>query len=185
MPPRSSTSSPYAGGQFYGAPSCAGPYGTQSADLAFKTFFDAEGAFQPDGRIRVNFGAWTGGNVYNSTGDGQALSRQARRGEWVLFRISIQNDGLVRDRFTLDADGVSVASYRIRYFRGTREITAAVVAGTYRTPRLGPGRRVTIEAWVKPKWTAAQGSSVTRVVQISSVGDPTKVDAVRFTLQRK
>lgn len=176
---------PYPDGRFYSANACVGPYGTQSADLAFKTFVDMEGVFQPDGAIRVNFGGWAGGNVYNGTGDGQSRTGSARRGDLVLFRIGIQNDGIVRDRFTVDANGTSAPGYRVRYFHRTREITDAVRAGTYVTRWLDPGERTTIEAWVKVRLDAAAGSEVTRLVSITSEGDPTKLDAVEFVAMRK
>lgn len=176
---------PYPGGGFFSANTCDGPYGAQSADLAFQTFVDTEGAIQPDARIRVNFDAWTGNNVYNATGDGQAVQKKANPRNWVLFRIRIQNDGFVRERFTVDADGTEEAEYKIRYFRRTTEITSAVVAGTYQTRWLAPGSWVTVEAWVKATSAAAVGSSVSRLITVTSASDPTRVDAVRLTLQRR
>lgn len=176
---------PYVGGRFHYANICDGPYGSQSSDLAFKTYVDTEGVFQPDGQIRVNFGGWVGGNVYNADAVGQSRSGEADPGNWVVFRMRIQNDGIVRDRFAVDADGVAVAGYRVRYFHGTSEITDAVNAGSYRTRLLAPGHRVAIEAWVKVRSNAALGSQVQRLLTFESVGDPLQVDAVKFTVTRR
>jgi len=71
--------------------------------------------------------------------------------------------------------------YTVRYFRGTTEITAAVLAGTYQTTSLAPGTTFLIKAKVKVKSSATTGSSVTRLVTITSVGHTTKQDAVKFT----
>jgi hypothetical protein len=72
----------------------------------------------------------------------------------------------------------------IKYFRGTTDITAAVVAGTYSTPVLASGAALLITAKVKVTSTAAAGSSVTRLVTITSAADGTKRDAVKFICSR-
>lgn len=176
---------PYVGGGFVSANSCDGPYGLQSTDLTFRTYVDTSGAVQPDGQIRRNFRGWIGGNIYNSTGAGQSLSAEAGPRSWVLFRIGIQNDGFLRDRFTVDANGGAVAGYRTRYFRYTAEITSAVNAGTYVTRWLGPGERVVIEAWVRVKAIAEPGSAMERSITISSTNDATKHDVLKFTVRRR
>jgi len=175
---------PYPGGRFVSGSSCAGPFGTQGDDLAFQTFVDTEGAFQPDGRIRKNAGLPIGNDIYNDSGDGQKLVANSRPGSRPLFRISIQNDGLVADRFHVGANQGNSPGYRIRYYRGTTEITDAVVAGTYETSKLQPGAALTIEAWVRVKPGAAAGSTVKRLVTITSAGDPSQVDAVKFVVNR-
>lgn len=176
---------PYPNGLGLTSSTCDGPFGDPSKDLAFQTYVDTEGAYKPDGRIRVNHGSWIGGNTYNTTGVEQSRSGEASPGNKVLFRISVQNDGFVSDRFTVDADGAATPGYRVRYFHGTTEITHALKDGTYQTRVLGPGRRFTIEAWVSVRSNAAPASEVTRLISIKSVGDPTKVDAVEFRASRR
>ena len=139
---------------------------------------------RPDGRIRKGSGAFIGDNVYNTTGLDQTKTGRATRGSTIIFGISNQNDGNVSDRFKLAATGAATAMYGVRYLRGTTEITAAVVAGTYKTPSLAPGAKYLITAKVKVKSSATVGSSVTRLMTISSVADPAKVDAVRFIGKR-
>jgi hypothetical protein len=177
---------PYPDGMFVSSSNgCDGPYGATSHDLAFQTYVDQADAFQPDGRIRVGFGPWIGGNVYNDTGDGQSRAGFAHRRDLVLFRIGIQNDGIVRDRFKISAEGAAASGYRVRYFFKTREITSAVEAGTYLSRSLNPGYRQTIEAWVKVRTTAAAGSNVGRLLTITSVNDPSVLDAVKFKVSRR
>jgi hypothetical protein len=165
--------------------SCDGPYGASSRDLAFKTYVDQAGVFEPDGRIRVNHSDWVGGNIYNTTGVGQQQSGAASPGNWVLFRIGVQNDGIARDQFLVGATGSAVDGYGIRYFHKTTEITNGVNAGTLRTRWLRPGERYTFEAWVKVKSGAAPDSQISRLITITSAGDASAVDAVKFIARRR
>lgn len=140
---------------------------------------------RPDGRIRVGTGVYVGNNLYNTTGAGQGRTGSATRGRSVTFGISIQNDGTGSDRFRVRATGTSTTRYTVKYFRGTTDITAAVVAGTYRTPLIAKAGTYLITARVTVKSTAAIGSKVTRLVTLTSVGNSTRKDAVTFTGKRK
>ena len=143
-----------------------------------------EGTYQADGRIRKGTGSYAGSNIYNDDGSGQARSGSAARGNTITFSISIQNDGDFADRFDVHATGSATSMYRVKYFRGTTDITSAVVAGTYRTASVAPGDSTVIKAKVKVKASATNGSSVTRLVTIGSVEEPRRLDAVRFTGSR-
>ena len=144
---------------------------------------------KPDGRIRLGAtgypgkvktykGAFIGNNVYNTTGahqtDVEDTYGASVVGSYEAFDISIQNDGTHADRFKVKATGTGTA---VKYFRGTANVTSAVVAGTYRTPSLAPGATYLITAKV------ADGGNITRLVTITSVADPTKKDAIKFGLK--
>ena len=107
-----------------------------------------------------------------------------RRATTITFGISIQNDGTTADSFKVKATGTAASGYTVKYFRGTTDITAAVVAGTYKTTSLAPAATYLITAKVTVKSTAAVGSSVTRLVTLTSVGNGTKKDAVKFIGKR-
>ena len=77
-----------------------------------------------------------------------------------------------------------MTGYAVKYFRGTTDITAAVVAGTYETPLLAPTATYLVTAKVTVKSTAAVGSKVTRLVTLTSVGNSAKKDAVKFIGER-
>ena len=144
------------------------------------------GGYQPDGRIRLGTsGAFVGDNTYNTTGLNQSVTGAAKKGTTVTFTISIQNDGSGTDSFRLQASGTASALYAITYFHGTTNITAAVVGGTFTTSGVKKNKTYVITVKVKVLKTAAAGSSVSRLVTISSVGDNTKQDAVGFTGKRK
>lgn len=163
------------------APAAATPADTQ---------VQAAATYQPDGRIRrlcqdeYCEPVLLGNDIYNTTASGQ-------KAKWtdygdsgygdpatVTFRITVQNDGTAADRFRLAASGIT-NGYTVKFFRGTTNITGAVMAGTYRTPSLAPGETYLVKA----KATlvdACCGDKTTRLVRITSVADPTKQDAVKL-----
>jgi hypothetical protein len=73
----------------------------------------------------------------------------------------------------------------VRYYRGTTDITTAVVAGTYKTTSIAKGSTFYITAKVLVKSTATVGSSVTRLVTSTSVGNTAKKDAVKLIGKRR
>jgi len=148
---------------------------------------------RPDGRIRLgaygypgsetdtrnaNF-PFVGNNVYNTSGARQKATLEnfnEVEGAFYTFDISIQNDGTRADRFKVKATGAATAWWTVAYFRGTTNITSAVVAGTYRTASLVPGSTYLIRARI----TIIGSGSLARLVTIRSVADTSKVDAVKF-----
>ncbi len=147
---------------------------------------DVFGTFirRPDGRIRLGAGASVGNNVYNTSGAGQSATGSAPRGGTITFGVSIENDGNGYEDFEVQATGGATSAYAVKYFRGTADITAAVVAGTYRTPSLAPGGTYLITARVTVASTAAAGSNVTRYVTITSGADMPTKDVVKFIGKR-
>ena len=147
---------------------------------------DVFGTFvrNPDGRIRVGAGPSVGNNIYNATGAGQSMTGWAVRGGTMTFGISIENDGTGYEDFEVQATGGATSAYAVRYFRGTADITAAVVAGTYRTPSLKPGGTWLITVRVAVSSTAGAGSSVSRLVTITSGADVPTKDAVKLIGKR-
>ena len=143
------------------------------------------GDYQPDGRINKFSGAYVGNDIYNADGTNQTKSGTAKVGYIVEFHLSLQNDGDAADRFVLGADAGSTPMYRVKYYRGSNDITAQVVAGTYQTPSLAPGAKLVITVDVIVKKGATAGSSVSRLVTITSVGDNSQLDALKFVAARR
>jgi len=138
---------------------------------------------KPDGRIRKGTGSLIGNNVYNLTGVNQTKTGSTTRGSTITFGLSLQNDG-ASDTFEVRATGSTTSQYTVVYFRNSTNITSAVVAGTYTTPVLAKGDTFLITAKVKVNSSAAVGSSVTRLVTVTSVADSSKKDAVKFIGKR-
>ena len=138
---------------------------------------------QPDGRVRGGYSTgWKGENIHNATG----LHQKAVGGTYVppagevhTFRISIQNDGTVMDRIWVKAAG-SGEGWKIQYYAGPVNITADVVAGTFRTSSLAPGGSWVIKAKLT---TRAHPLKVVRLVTLRAAHEPAKVDAVKFVMQ--
>jgi hypothetical protein len=139
---------------------------------------------RPDGRIRLGGGTLVGNNIYNRTGINQTRTGSATPGHVITFGISGQNDSNVAERIRFAASGTVVNGYTIRYFNGSTDITSAVNAGTYQSPLLAVGGTFLITAKVTVKAAAATGSSVSRLVTVRSVGDPTRSDVVKFVAKR-
>ena len=131
---------------------------------------DVLGSFvrRPDGRVRVGSGAFVGNNIYNLTGSGQSRTGSSAPGGTITFGISIQNDGNGAEDFEVTAAGSATSAYTVKYFRGTTDITSTVVTGRYRTPSLEPGATYLLTAKVTVKSIAGAGSSVTRLLTITS-----------------
>jgi hypothetical protein len=137
---------------------------------------------KPDGRIRQGSGPFVGNNVYNATAANQTATGSAGVGSTVTFGISIQNDGMAAGTFGVHAAG-SASGYSVKYFVGTADRTAAVVAGTYRTPSLAIGGTRLLTAKVTVLSGAVVGSQVVRLVTITSTSS-SAVDAVKFVAKR-
>ena len=146
---------------------------------------------KPDGRIRYAAHGYpgrdrptnmpfVGNNVFNATGLRQTASVEnynELEGAYYSFEISIQNDGNRSDRFKVKATGTATSGWKVAYFRGTTNITSAIVAGTFQTSSLPPSATYLIRARI----TVASGGNLTRLVTIRSVAAPTKTDAVKFS----
>ena len=149
---------------------------------------------RPDGRVRVGAygygtvqvqpagGPFLGNDFYNTTGAHQTAVRTNAgaaevEGAWYAWDVSIQNDGNRADRFTVKATGAATRAWIVIYRYGTRDITAAVVAGTFRTPSLAPGATYLIHARIT---IGDGGGNITRMVAIRSVANPAKIDTVKF-----
>lgn len=132
---------------------------------------------QPDGLIRkAGSTTWKGDNRYG-TARGQKVRQEAHRRQAVKSFWRVQNDGERADDVRLVGTGGN-RRFRVRYLRAGVDVTAAVVAGTYRTSTLVPGQSVTLEVVVTPTRRAPIGSTRTVTMATVSSGDPNSVDRV-------
>ena len=133
--------------------------------------------------------AWVGDGIYNKTAKNQKRAwtdfltySNKRDPRVVVFKISIQNKGSVADSFRVSADGIT-SGYRVKFVRGSTNITSAVENGTYQTPALSPGASFVIQAKVVmpcDSWDDCGQDRATRLVTVRSVGDSSARDAVKF-----
>jgi hypothetical protein len=130
--------------------------------------------------------AWFGVGVYNTTATNQVAAADWQRNccnEKHAFSIAIKNNGNASDHFKVKATGTGLGGWSITYFKGSTNITSAVVAGTYTTPSVSPGSEVVLTA----KMSGVSGSEIfkgSRLVTVTSAADPAHKDAVRFQLHK-
>jgi hypothetical protein len=108
---------------------------------------------------------------------GQGLESQTRTiapGAQATFVFTITNTGDARDAFT--ALGADDAGLVIRYYAGRTDVTADVLAGTYRIHRRAPGRTRKIKLEVHVPSDATTGVTHEIAFVATSVGDTTVSD---------
>jgi hypothetical protein len=138
--------------------------------------------FQPDARIGIAVGDYFGDNIYDTDAVAQQVGSGGPVTSRIVFYVSVQNDGLVSDSFTVKRSGLFVDGYRVRYYNADGiDVTGKINSGSFTTPSLAPGADYVIRVVVKINSKAAPCSSVTRLVTVSSVGVSSLKDVVRFT----
>jgi hypothetical protein len=157
-------------------------------------------ARQPDGQVRhqktvyEQFGTekydepWIGDDIYNTTASGQAakvsysdVTPGAVR--WI-FGVSVQNDGTTSDQVRVHATGRALYGWTVKYYDGSQNVTSAVVNGTFTTPTLAPGDSHLIKVKVARLGDDSDVDSLRRLISLTSVGNPNKVDAVKVAVKR-
>lgn len=138
-----------------------------------------------DGMIRrADTTRWKGNNIRGSAVN-QTVLQAAHRGTRTTSYWLVQNDGERGDAFRLAGTSGSTG-FRVHYFTGGRDVTAAVVAGTFRTTTLTPGRSVILRVVITPTRSARVGAVRTFTLRCTSVSSSTAVDrvAVAVTARR-
>jgi arylsulfotransferase ASST len=134
--------------------------------------------FQPDALIKAHSGGrFVGGNVYGGSHRQHIRQRIAHAGRSKSSRVRFQNDGSVADRITVKGTRGN-KGFRVNYLVGGRNVTRRVRNGTYRTPMLAPGRRLTMRITVTRTDSARPHHSRTVTLTGRSVDDPAVHDAV-------
>ena len=137
---------------------------------------------QPDGWLKSGPGAGVGYGVINDTAIGQTLSRSAAAGKTITFTLTIWNEAGITDRYKILAGG-SAKGYKVRYLWAGRDITSAVVDGTYRTPAITSATSGDLTMKISVLATAPIGTAVARRITIQSVGDH-RSDVVKAIARR-
>lgn len=138
---------------------------------------------KPDARVKKGKkGPLVGNNIYGSSAQ-QTVKGAAKEKKSVTYRLSVQNDATFADSMQVKGQG-SKKGYTVRYTdSGGNNITAAVVAGTYRTANLAPGRTATIT--VKVTVTKKAKRPLGRTITVRSSTQTTRTDAVKVVTSRR
>jgi hypothetical protein len=129
---------------------------------------------QPDVLIKSGV-TFIGDGVYET---GQTAKRVATRGDTVTQRFRVQNDGPNADRFFL-AGSASGSDDVTKYEIDGVDVTAAVVAGTYRTGLLQPGDEIAVQARVRLRNNIDVATKVRTRLRATSSADAAFNDQAR------
>lgn len=148
----------------------------ENADFAAVRYV-SEG-YRPDGLIkRASVAAYSGDDVYNSTGNGQTVLTKTKRGRVATFQLKVQNDGTGSDAITVDGCASS-RGFVVTYSEGVNDITAPVTAGTYAAAGLAPGQERTLAMSIKVARSVPIGKIKGCPVATTSQTSPTEEDVV-------
>jgi len=136
---------------------------------------------RPDGLVRKAGADWWRGDGVYGPAAAQTTHQRVRAGRTATSVWRIQNDGARVDGFRLLGSG-GTARFRVRYLVGDRDVTAAVVAGSYRTAALGLGAWASLRVEVTPRRGTAPGRHRTLVLTAVSTTDSAAVDRVAASL---
>lgn len=138
--------------------------------------------YRPDAMIRAVGGTWVGAGRYGRPST-QTVTRVLRSGhDHARVALAFRNDGDHADRCLVQGPASS-RRFHLNYRSDGRDVTAAVEAGTWRTPRLAPGTRVRLQVRVRATSYAESGDRRSLVVRCGSVRLPSAHDAVTLRVR--
>ncbi|MCB1017430.1 MAG: fibronectin type III domain-containing protein, partial [Acidimicrobiales bacterium] len=144
------------------------------------------GVPRPDVQLATSrTGPFSFGDVFatSMTGNPQVLTRRAARGTAVTTFVRIENDRPGVDSFKVKGVG-SGNGYTVRYLRGTTDVTAAVVAGTYTVTDVPAGGHVDLKMKVTIGTNAPRGSTRALTVTVKSKTVKTIKDVAQVRVKR-
>jgi hypothetical protein len=160
----------------------------------------ASASHKPDASIRVvkshyhypgarfsysTYPSWQGVGIFNATGKHQVAKADFQNNccdEVHIYSVSIRNDGSTSDRFKVHATGSGLTGWTVSYFKGRKNVTSAVEAGTFTTPLVAPGAQFLLKVKMSGL-TDTETFDGYRLIRVASAADGTKYDAVRLKLE--
>lgn len=155
-----------------------GGYTNAGANAGFAAVRYVSEGYRPDGLMKKgSVAAYSGDDVYNSTGNGQTVLAKSKRGRLATFQLKLQNDGTGSDAITVDGCASS-KGFVVTYSQGVNDITAQVAGGTYTVAGLAPGDETTLTMSIKVARNVAIGKIKGCLVSMTSQASPTEEDVV-------
>ncbi|HTW18941.1 MAG TPA: aryl-sulfate sulfotransferase [Mycobacteriales bacterium] len=140
--------------------------------------------YRPDAMIKPVGGHYTGAKIYNAINAQtitQSISSPTGSAKAV---VKVCNRSAKPDRLVVRGSAGS-AKFGVRYYDGSRDITKAVEAGTFRTPTLAPGAALTLSVIAKRTTHAKAGNERKLKLTVSSAHDSGRTDAVATVIRAK
>jgi uncharacterized delta-60 repeat protein len=119
-----------------------------------------------------------GDDVYDATGAGQTTAVKIAAGKTATLTVTLENDGTETDDIAVKGAG-SRGAFTARYFDGATDVTAQVVAGTWKTTPLAPGSSADLSVVVRPKPGTPSGTGAAFAVTATSGGSAGSIDTVK------
>ncbi|MCW2842688.1 MAG: hypothetical protein JWN22_604 [Nocardioides sp.] len=136
----------------------------------------AHPTYRADASIRRAGGHFVGVGAYGASG--QQVSQLLRGSDRkAVFEVRVHNDGSASDRMKIRGTGSS-KKLKVTYRAGGKNVTRQVVAGTYRSGRVGPGKTVRLVVTVTRSRGAGPGTHRTFEIRSSSAHAPARRDTV-------
>jgi hypothetical protein len=174
-----------AGSGVYAGGTTNGMLGGQTGAGGAEAFIRRYVSYRPDALIsKSESSGYAGDDVYNDTASNQVQSADVARGDKQAFYVRAWNDGDAADTFAVDGCASS-GNFDVTYLRGSDDVTAKVVDGTYRMTDLDPGTAATLRTVVKVAGDAPAGASKVCAVTIRSTKKPALTDTVKAVVEAK
>jgi hypothetical protein len=132
--------------------------------------------YKPDAELRRAGGGFVGGDEYGASKQ-SVTQKVGRRAESVSFEVRVTNRGDVVDRMVL-LGAPRIAGFKVSYAAGGKNVTAAVLAGTYGTESLKPGESVLLTVKITRVKGAGQGSKGAFAISATSSHEEISQDTV-------
>jgi hypothetical protein len=133
--------------------------------------------YRPDAEIRLSKRAYKGRGTYTVSRQRVTATLNGRPARTATFTVRVRNRGSAADRITIRGSAKS-SRFTVKYLQGRKNVTAAVLKGTYRTGTLRPGGSATLTVEVTKVKGARKGSKRTFTIVSTSANDRTKKDSV-------
>lgn len=139
--------------------------------------------YRPDASILRLDGSWRGEDVYGSARQ-QTVTRVLGKGGRARVPARLQDDGSRADACLVQGSG-GTRRFEVSYWYAGADVTRAVEAGTWRSPRTTPGRVQRMTIRVRATRLARHGDQRTFVLRCTSVHDSARQDAVAVLVRRR
>jgi uncharacterized membrane protein len=136
----------------------------------------ADPTYRPDAEVRVVNGRFVGKGIYD-VADQRVTKKLKPRAKRVSFEVRVTNRGDATDQVVVLGTRRS-ARFAVVYLDDGKNVTAAVLNGSYRTGSLKPGESATLVVRVTKLKGATSGSKRMFKVRMTSARAPAKHDTV-------
>jgi hypothetical protein len=133
--------------------------------------------YRPDAEIRSAGRAFVGRGSYDVSRQQVTSILNGHPAKTATFEVRTTNRGNAADQLRIRGTARS-AQFTVAYLYGRKNVTAAVLNGSYRSGTLKPGQSITLTVKVTKVKRAKRGSHRTFTIRGTSAHNPRKVDTV-------